>query len=42
MYISNNAYKLFGPVIAATHLHFMFIFKVDFVTLAQIISENQP
>ena len=30
MYINNNAYKLFGPVIAATHLHSMFIFKVDF------------
>ena len=31
----------FALVIAATFWHFMFISKVNFVTLAQIVSETQ-
>ena len=48
VYFSKNCKKMFthitcfGPVRAATFLDFMFISKVNLVTLAQIISETQP
>ena len=48
IYFSKPAKKMlihityFGPVRAATFLHFMFISKVNLVTLTQIISETQP
>ena len=48
VYFSKTAKKMFihitcfGPVRVATFLHFMFISKVNLVTLTQIISETQP